>query len=628
MAQDTGSVFQNTKKAVIPLIQTVFLSKNMMGVKEIDQVKARIFLEDMVLHSDSTWLNGVYEIDLEYYGLEGTKLYKNTISLPLKAELPSWWQEREKSRIQLTMEDAAVEVLAPYVLEFSGNIVATISAEEIAIQKDDTVQFADTELSELDDFEPTLEQPAETVVDSEIEAEVAAVMADELKENIVETINSSEENDMVAREELAESVWSEIVPAKKTVVSEQIEDGIQIAMEEASCSEAPPPELQQIQTELNNELDVEIPYAFRNRRDQQEAEEREAQKLSVSLQEVEKTEQVVPSVKSEEFSSEDTVAVINEEILKEPLKSEPVIAEESKGVTVEAAKKQEPLAKKTVPEPDLRELKLGALGKLRHLWRPYSVKEESVVVSTSSPQSIAKPETDIKPKHDIDLEKLKASALQKIKQEQDNPGLAVLVEKEKVSASSISHTEKQIEENNVVESDQAMDLSGATLSNLLFEETEPVVKELEEQEDTMVEPVINGEELDESIMEVEPVMAEPVSEQLAAADAILSEAIVDATAKEDLEEVTVVTAETAGVDSDVAMMKARIVMSEKHPIPPLNPCNEGACTSYRLRFYLVQDGEDLAAVAEKHQLSKEALKSANPILEEEVRTGMVLSIPC
>ena len=49
---------------------------------------------------------------------------------------------------------------------------------------------------------------------------------------------------------------------------------------------------------------------------------------------------------------------------------------------------------------------------------------------------------------------------------------------------------------------------------------------------------------------------------------------------------------------------------------------------YRLKFYVVQGGEDLAAIAEKHSVSPDSILAANKnISEEDIRTGMVLSIP-
>ncbi|GEM_PF-4203323 len=48
---------------------------------------------------------------------------------------------------------------------------------------------------------------------------------------------------------------------------------------------------------------------------------------------------------------------------------------------------------------------------------------------------------------------------------------------------------------------------------------------------------------------------------------------------------------------------------------------------YRMKFYLVQEGEDLEAVAQRHNISSESLKGANQVSEEALRTGMLLNIP-
>lgn len=125
---------QNIKKAVIPLVQTVFLSKDSMGVKKIEHFKTGVFLDDIVRHADSVWLNGRYEIHFDYYGIEGTKLYKNKISLPLKGEMPPGWQQTDENLIDLHIEEKKLDVLSPYVLEFNGEIVAANLAEEKQVE--------------------------------------------------------------------------------------------------------------------------------------------------------------------------------------------------------------------------------------------------------------------------------------------------------------------------------------------------------------------------------------------------------------------------------------------------------------------------------------------------------------
>jgi len=48
---------------------------------------------------------------------------------------------------------------------------------------------------------------------------------------------------------------------------------------------------------------------------------------------------------------------------------------------------------------------------------------------------------------------------------------------------------------------------------------------------------------------------------------------------------------------------------------------------YQMKFYRVQIGEDLDAIADKFGISRERISTFNSINEEEIRTGLLLSIP-
>lgn len=118
--------------AIIPLVQTVFFPKDAVGVKQIERLSARVFPEDLIRHSDSIWLNGRYEIHLDYYGIEGKKLYKNRVDLPLKVEMPQGWQETDENNIDVSIDCRKLDVLAPYVLEFTGRIAVNARANAAA----------------------------------------------------------------------------------------------------------------------------------------------------------------------------------------------------------------------------------------------------------------------------------------------------------------------------------------------------------------------------------------------------------------------------------------------------------------------------------------------------------------
>lgn len=111
------------KKALIPLVQTVFLSGKSMGVKEIESFSATAFVDDITYENDRILLEGKYEIHFDYYGTEGEKLYRDKARLPLRAELSSDWKYINGESIDLKIECGKLQVLAPYVLEFGGNAI-------------------------------------------------------------------------------------------------------------------------------------------------------------------------------------------------------------------------------------------------------------------------------------------------------------------------------------------------------------------------------------------------------------------------------------------------------------------------------------------------------------------------
>ena len=111
-----------TKKALIPLVQTVFLSKKSMGVKEVERFSATAFVDDITNENGKIWLEGKYEIHFDYYGIEGEKLYKERVKLPLRAELSADWKFVNGESINLKIDCKKLQVLTPYVLEFGGNL--------------------------------------------------------------------------------------------------------------------------------------------------------------------------------------------------------------------------------------------------------------------------------------------------------------------------------------------------------------------------------------------------------------------------------------------------------------------------------------------------------------------------
>lgn len=115
-------------RLVLPLGQTVFLPQTAMGVSYIDKVRTKVYIDNLQRQEGrrNACLRGFYEIDLEYHGLEGQRLYKHRVMLPLRVELPDDWLlplDYEADELHAVISKPMLRILSPYVLEFSGQLV-------------------------------------------------------------------------------------------------------------------------------------------------------------------------------------------------------------------------------------------------------------------------------------------------------------------------------------------------------------------------------------------------------------------------------------------------------------------------------------------------------------------------
>lgn len=115
-------------RLVLPMGQTVFLPQTAMGVSYIDKVRTKVYIDNLQRQREQglVCLRGFYEIDLEYHGLEGQRLYKHRVMLPLRVELPDDWLlplEYEADELHAVISQPMLRILSPYVLEFSGQLV-------------------------------------------------------------------------------------------------------------------------------------------------------------------------------------------------------------------------------------------------------------------------------------------------------------------------------------------------------------------------------------------------------------------------------------------------------------------------------------------------------------------------
>ncbi len=112
-------------KMALPLAQTVFLPKTAMGVRYIENIRTTVYAERVIQQDKERWLRGFYELDMEYRGLEGKRLYKHRVMLPLKVELPRGWlggRGCDVADMHIVIGTPSIQILSPYVLEFSGQL--------------------------------------------------------------------------------------------------------------------------------------------------------------------------------------------------------------------------------------------------------------------------------------------------------------------------------------------------------------------------------------------------------------------------------------------------------------------------------------------------------------------------
>ena len=140
-------------RLVLPLGQTIFLPQTAMGVSYIDKVRTRVYLDSVQRQPEAVFLRGFYEIDLEYHGLEGNRLYKHRVMLPLRVELPSDWLAPlayEPEELHVVITKPMLCILSPYVLEFgSGLVVEYVGDRLYREEKTEEVQPKDMQPLEI-----------------------------------------------------------------------------------------------------------------------------------------------------------------------------------------------------------------------------------------------------------------------------------------------------------------------------------------------------------------------------------------------------------------------------------------------------------------------------------------------
>lgn len=112
-------------KVAIPLVQTVFMPRKATGVQAINEIKTVVYMESLRNFGDEQWLQGYYEIDVLYTGLNG-KTCRHRVMMPLKEQIQLPAENLAASDMYYNIVETRLEVLAPLVLEFTGRLQAEI----------------------------------------------------------------------------------------------------------------------------------------------------------------------------------------------------------------------------------------------------------------------------------------------------------------------------------------------------------------------------------------------------------------------------------------------------------------------------------------------------------------------
>lgn len=185
----------------LPLKQTVFLPKEAMGVRYIDKVRSAVFVEKVSRGEQGLWLRGFWELDLEYQGTEAAGLRKHRVGLPLKVQAPQGWPEGavgevEPGDVHIVIRRPMIQLLSPYVLEFSADLQVDYLGE--CRWQEDRLPVWHYQPSEVPKEVPK-EVPVEKPVDKPVQKPV---------ETAVQKMLNKPEPERVARDQAKEQIWA------------------------------------------------------------------------------------------------------------------------------------------------------------------------------------------------------------------------------------------------------------------------------------------------------------------------------------------------------------------------------------------------------------------------------------
>lgn len=593
----------NAKRLVLPLGQTIFLPQTAMGVSYIDKVRTRVYLDSLQRRPEAVCLRGFYEIDLEYHGLEGNRLYKHRVMLPLRVELPADWLaplEYEPEELHVVITRPMLGIISPYVLEFNAGLAVEYVGDHMCSQcKPAAAQSAESAVIETAKIETAKIETAE-IETAEIEAAASATGKNET--------NSIEMQQAEVQQRLESKFGS---PDKQRPAAELIQEvraqAVSAPAEVADEKAVAPTAEDKAAAQGKYHLPV-----WTGSREPGLAVAAKTEAEPVSSRLTAKAEELAQKAAAKpNNAAEFALPQFEQGKLRSVLTVAAISRLQAKGEALAASGKNQP------QEVILLEPQTEATAKPAEM--PISVQ----VAAEPEPVAAAEaPETAETVKAaEVEVETVAETITETVA---ENP-----------AASAAVAVDNEAVDNEAVDNEVA--------DNEVESATEDVVSE-----NVVSENVVPEASATVAVMEPEPaaeVMADKAAgdyaDELAAAvaAAVHDEAAENAETSETSETVeTVEAAAESLADGSVKAVNAdgvrlRVGLRDAQKIRPVpRPASDNAAESktagsFCMKYYVVKPGDDPMSIALKHNVPLERLRESNKALAGDLSVGMVLRIP-
>lgn len=602
----------NAKRLVLPLGQTIFLPQTAMGVSYIDKVRTRVYLDSLQRRPEAVCLRGFYEIDLEYHGLEGNRLYKHRVMLPLRVELPADWLaplEYEPEELHVVITRPMLGIISPYVLEFNAGLAVEYVGDHMCSQcKPAAAQSAESAAIETAKIE-TAEIEAAASATGKNETNSIEMQQAEVQQRLESKFGSPDKQRPAA--ELIQEVRAQAVSAPAEVAAEK--------------AVAPTAE-----DKAGAQGKYHLPVWTGSREPGLAvAAKTEAEPVNSRL-----------TAKAEELAQKAAAQAAAEQPLVKPVAGQPAAEKAAAGVKQTAAK---PNNAAEFALPQFEQGKLRSVLTVAAISRLQAKGEALAASGKNQPQEVIllEPQTEATAKPAEMPISVQVAAEPEPVAAAEAAEAAETVKAAEVEVETVAETiTETVAENPAAPAAVAVDneaVNNEVADNEVESATENVVSE-----NVVSENVVPETSATVAVMEPEPaaeVMADKAAgdyaDELAAAvaAAVHDEAADNAETSETVEAAAESLADGSvkAVNADGVRLRVGLRDAQKiRPVP--RPAGDNAAESktagsFCMKYYVVKPGDDPMSIALKHNVPLERLRESNKALAGDLSVGMVLRIP-